>query len=300
MPIARALPAFTLLALLACAPARPGIESLPARSLDRCGVTPPPGSFAGLDLSIAVHRATSTSRPSGGDVNGNGTVGEFRRSASTDGGDSQLAAQVAAVKSLARGVLPDARVSIVAWSGRMEAARRSRPVSSVPPQIASAFALLTSEPAEIDTALDRVLARGSLGAVDLTAAVVVGVRALREAEPPPGPRRRVMLLLSNSPTPLLGGPTLANHRTWLGGDPNDAFVRTDPDLAVAVKQAIRQGVTIHSFGLGLAAQAPAPHALSATATATGGRFRAVNDPVALDCALLTALVGGAPARSDGS
>jgi len=99
----------------------------------------------------------------------------------------------------------------------------------------------------------------------------------------------VVLLLADSPTPILPGPTQYLYRTP-EGDPHGPVVRTDPHMAVAAKRAIRSHVVINTFGLGEAADANLPHTLSRVAGATGGKFHAVKDPTVLHCKLMSALV----------
>jgi hypothetical protein len=265
----------------------------------RCGIDAPDSSPGGLDIAIAINTATSTARPSGRDVDDDGVIGEFRSSAVTDRGDSLLTGQIAAAKSLLHGgALPDARVAIITYAGLPRAPERSRPFSSVPLQVGRILAGLTNDVAALDRALDRALGRGSRGGVDFAAAVELSIRSLRAGEEIDTPRRRVILLLSNSETPILAAPSLASFRKEHGGDPRGAFLRDDPALITAARRAIRYDTTIHGFAIGPAAAATTPHLLSRLAHATGGTHRSVDDVRDLDCELLLALAArGAPEGS---
>jgi hypothetical protein len=164
--------AASLIAVAGCATEYVAVDSLPARSPDRCGVDASGLSAGGLDVAIAINTATSTSHPSGQDVDGDGKIGERRSSVVTDRGDSLLSGQIAAAKSLLHGgSLPDARVAIITYAGLPRAPERSRPVSSVPLQSGRILAGLTNDVETLDAALDRALGRGSRGGVDFAAAI---------------------------------------------------------------------------------------------------------------------------------
>lgn len=292
--IAASLIAFAVIAFAGCAAQNVTVGSLPVRTPDRCGVAAPGVSAGGLDIAIAINTSTSTSRPSGRDVDADGEIGELRSSVVTDRGDSLLSGQVAAAKSLLHGgALPDARVSIITYSGLARAPERSRPVGSVPLRVGRILAGLTSDVAALDAALDHALDRGSRGGVDFAAAVELSIRSLRAGEGDTA-RRRMILLLSNSPTPILAAPSVANFRKEHGEDPNGAFLRDDPALIAAARRAIRYETTIHGFAIGPAASATTPHLLSRLARATGGTHRSVDDVRDLDCELLAALATPAP------
>jgi hypothetical protein len=277
-----------VISLVGCAPAQPGLEALPTRSLDGCS----PRGFEltqGLDVVIAIDTSGSTADPSGADIDGNGVVGEFRDHVMTDRADSLLAAQVAGIKSVvADSGLHDLRFSIVSFSGKD---RFDDPGSAERFPDAILLGELTSDSREIEAALDRVLKGGSRGTSNFAAAMRRSLEALDVgwSRAPADGRRRVVLLLADSPAPVLPGPTQYFYRT-LEGAPHGSFVRTDPRMAIAAKRAIRSQVVINTFGLGEAADAEPPHMLSRVAGATGGRYRAVKDPTELHCKLMSALV----------
>ncbi len=281
-------PMLAAISLVGCAPAQPGLDALPVRSLDECN----PSGFKvtqGLDVAIAIDTSGSTADPSGADIDGDGTVGEFRDGVMTDRADSLLAAQVAGIKSVvADSGLHDLRFSIISFSGKD---RFDDPVSAERFPDAILRGELTSDSRELEATLDRVLKGGSRGTSNFAAAMRRSLEALDVgwSRAPADGRRRVVLLLADSPAPVLPGPTQYFYRT-LAGNPNGPFVRTDPHMAVAAKRAIRSHVVINTFGIGEAADADPPHMLSRVAGATGGQYRAVKDPTELHCKLMSALV----------
>ena len=281
-------PILVAISLVGCAPAQPGLDALPTRSLDECNLR----GFKltqGLDVAIAIDTSGSTADPSGADIDGDGAVGELRGDEMTDRADSLLAAQVAGIKSLvADSGRHDLRFSIVSFSGKD---RFDDPVSAERFPDAILRAELTSDSRELEASLDRVLKSGSRGTSNFAAAMRRSLESLDVGwgRAPADGRRRVVFLLADSPTPILPGPTQYIYRTP-EGDPHGPVVRTDPHIAAAAKRAIRSHVVINTFGLGEAADADPPHILSRVAGATGGRYRAVKDPAVLHCKLMSALV----------
>ena len=281
-------PMLAVIWLVGCAVAQPGLDAMPARSLDECSLRGLEVA-RGLDVAIAIDTSGSTADPSGSDIDGDGTVGKFRGSTMTDRGDSLLAAQVAGIKSvISDSSLRDLRLSIVSFSGRD---RFDDPVSPERFPDAILRTELTSDSQELEVALDRVLKGGSRGTANFAAALRRSLDALdvgwRRA--PAGERRRVVFLLADSSAPVRPGPTQYFYRTQ-ERVPHGPVVHTDPQMAIAAKRAIRSHVVINTFGLGGAAGAAPPHALSRLAGATGGRYRAVKDPARLHCDLISALV----------
>ena len=272
-------PMLVAISLVGCAPAQPGLDALPTRSLDECNLHGFEASQK-LDVAIAIDTSGSTADPSGADIDGDGTVGELRDGGMTDRADSLLAAQVAGIKSVvADSGLPDLRISIISFSGKD---RFDDPVSAERFPDAILRAELTSDSRELEAALDRVLKSGSRGTSNFAAAMRRSLESLDVgwSRAPADGRRRVILLLADSPTPIRPGPTQYLYRTP-EGDPHGPVVRTDPQMAAAAKRAIRSHVVINTFGLGEAADADPPHLLSRVAGATGGRYRAVKDPTML-------------------
>jgi hypothetical protein len=207
----------------------------------------------------------------------------------TDPSDSLLAAQVAGVRSVIAAVgLRDLRIAIVSFSGKD---RFNDPTSPERFPDAILRSELTSDPRELEMTLDRVLKGGSRGTANFSAAMFRSLEALEVGwyRAPADERRRVVLLLADSSTPVRPGPSQYLYRTSKGV-PHGSTVRSDPQMALAAKRAIRSGVVINTFGLGGAADAEPPHALSHVAGATGGGYRAVEDPARLHCYLISALV----------
>jgi len=291
LPVERQLPRVAALLAAAwlggCASSQPALEELPARSLDTCAAA----AFElaqGLDVAIAIDTSDSSGDPSGQDIDGNGVVGEFRRTEITDRADTLLAAQVAGVKSLvADARLSDLRLSIVSFSGKY---RFDDPVSADLRPAVLHHPALTDDERELEEALGRVLARGSRGTTDLSAALRRSIDALNVREEQDPPRQRVVLVMSNSPGPILPGPTVYLYWSRLDGNPNGPYVRFDPRLATQAKRAIQSQVVVNTLGLGAAAEADTPHTLSRVAGATGGRYQAVKDPTRLHCDLMSSLV----------
>jgi len=280
-------PMLAVIWLVGCAAAQPGLDAMPVRSLDECSL----GGLEvarGLDVVIAIDTSGSTADPSGSDIDADGIIGGRRGDTMTGRGDSLLAAQVAGIKSVIfEGNLRNLRLSIVSFSGKD---RFDDPVSPERFPDAILRAELTSDSQELEAALDRVLKGGSRGTANFAAALRRSLDALKvgwRGAPADG-RRRVVLLLADSPAPVRPGPTQYFYRT-LERIPHGPIVHTDPQMAIAAKRAIRSHVVINTFGLGRAADADPPHTLSRVAGATGGRYRAVKDPARLHCYLISAL-----------
>ncbi len=104
----------------------------------------------------------------------------------------------------------------------------------------------------------------------------LAVRSLNLMEDEPGARRRRVLFIADSPTPVRYGPM-------------NSILYDDARMEVEARRAIASGISFHSFGIGEAASAEAAHALAQIAGATGGTYRAVPDPRGLYCQMLAAL-----------
>jgi hypothetical protein len=274
---------FALLCLAACAGSAPnaaepdpGTAPAPTPTAARCG-GPGPIEILAADVVIVIDRSTSTRQPTGIDIDGDGLVGEFRRSEFTDRDDSLLAAQLAAVERLvdvAR--LGDMRFAIVSYSGRDAFPLEDSVTQRVDREDARLEAELTGDVAELATALERVRRRGSDGASSFAPAMRLAVRSLRPGGSGDAARRRRVLFLADSPTPVRFAPA-------------SRIVRDDFLMQREARRAIEAGVSFHSFGIGSAAEGEPPHALAQIAGATGGIYRAVPDPTNLYCQMLTSL-----------
>lgn len=287
-PVTLAAPGALLLGpLLASCQGTPGprIDELPVRSPEVCRVTWQDGVGA-PDVALAIDTSHSTARPAGVDVDQDGSTGRFTRSVMTDPGDSLLAAEVSAVRSLLRsGWYGDARFSLVTYAGRTHFPGREPPLRLVSGADGSIRAGLTEDLEILEAELDAVLARGSRGKTNFAAALQLALRTLEETPPPdvPGPRRRIVLFLSDSPNPVVAMPSEAQ------GWSTRRLAYPGARLAYLARQALRARVPVHTFALGAAARSEPPHALSSLAKLTGGSFHAVGDPARLHCALLSAL-----------
>lgn len=280
---------FTLLCVVACAapaPAPPDTGALlPPPLAERCGNGQDPIEILAADVAIVIDRSTSTRNPSGIDLDGDGSIGEFRRSQYTDRGDSMLAAELAAVVRLvdvAR--LGGMRFAIVSYSGRDDYPLENSVNQWVDRRDARIEAELTDDVAALSNALARVGRRGSDGSTSFAPAMKLAVRSLRPGESEQPPRLRRVLLLADSPTPV----RLAPGRLRIGRH----IARDDPRMQMEARRAIEAGVRFHTFGIGLAAETEPPFALAQIAGATGGIYRAVPDPRQLYCQLLAALGPG--------
>ena len=279
-----------LIALLSCSGVTPpsgrqvtGTSTFATlRPLAECDPAPP-GAVGPADVSIVIDASASTSGPSGLDVDLDGTQGQQPRNRifpeSSDSSDSVLAAQVASAKLLVdhyRGTGP--RFSVVAYSG-------TNPRD--PGRRASSFFIasgLSTDPAALGAALDRVEAYGSRGGKVFSAGMFAAMETLTDGGNSPSGSRRLVLFISDSAQPIVLE--------------NEGASRADPPMKDAAQQAINRGIKFHTFGLpdpvyppGVpgAASAPLPHALSQIAGATGGTYHAVPDFRELGCALASSL-----------
>jgi hypothetical protein len=266
-------------ALLACAGAPPTPEhaALPEMTHERCGDGAHPIEILAADVVIAIDRSTSTREPTGLDLDGDGRIGEFRRSTYTDRGDSLFAAELAAVARLiAVARLGGMRFAIVSYSGRETHPLEDSATQHVDRQDARLEAALTDDLAELEAAVARVADRGPDGASSFAPAMRLAVRSLA-ADPGDGTaRRRRVLFLADTPTPVRYAPM-------------DRIAYDDARMEIEARRAIASRVSFHSFGIGEAATADPAHALAQIAGATGGTYRAVPDPRGLYCQMLAAL-----------
>lgn len=198
----------------------------------------------------------------------------------SDPGDSLLSAEVAGVKSLLRSAAgSDVRFSIVTFSGLTAYPLQEPPTHIVLRGEAVIQSELTGDAESLKAALERVLERGSAGNTNFAAGMRQASRTLMEASQPSPAQRRVVLFISDSPSPLQIGPNT----------PNMLVLRRDPMIARAAVKAIDSGIVFHTFGLGKAAATQPPHMLSRIAGATGGDYHAVGDATGLHCHLLQSL-----------
>ena len=255
------------------------------RQVVDCGA-PAPEAFGTLDVSIAIDTSRSTAGPTGSDINGNGQVGAFEHSVYTDPGDSLLAAEVAAVRALLRSTADsDVRYSLVTFAGDFVPPQHNLPKRLVLKVDAVIQSELTRDTAALEAQLDRILEQGSAGATNFSAGMRLVDQTLSGTPPAERPARKRALFISDDPNPLI----IAMDR---------AYRRLDHLMGEAAKKAIHAKIRFNTFGIGEAAETTSPHMLSAIAGATGGTFFAVEDPMALQCALIDSLIaehGASPA-----
>jgi hypothetical protein len=238
---------------------------------------PRPIEILAADVAIVIDRSASTRAPTGLDLDGDGNVGRISGSAYTDRDDSLLAAQLAAVEALVSVTqLGGIRFAILSYSGRDDFPLDDSPTQRVDRVDARLEADLTDDGAELVAALERVALRGSDGASSFAPAMKLAVRTLRGAEEVDAARRRRVLFLSDTPTPVRYAPM-------------QRIAYDDPRMEVAAIRAIESGISFHSFGFGPAMASDEGQTLAQIAGATGGNYRAVPDPRDLYCQMLAAL-----------
>lgn len=146
-------------------------------------------------------------------------------------------------------------------------ARKADAVLETPPTI---------DRLQIDDALERVLHAGSLGDTRFSPAMRTAIEAFPVVTAPSGQTVRIVLFMSESPTPVINESRTVKY--------------AEPEMKDAALQAIDAGVVFHTFGLGSALEKRPPHALSNIAGATGGAYTAVSDISRLHCDLAAALL----------
>jgi hypothetical protein len=243
---------------------------------------PRPIEIVAADVAIVIDRSASTREPTGIDVDGDGNVGRFSGSEYTDRDDSLLAAQLAAVQALVEVTrLGGMRFAILSYSGQDDFPLEDSVTQRVSREDARLEAPLTDDSAVLDAAIERVARRGSNGASSFAPAMKLAVRALRAGDHGEPERRRRVLFLADTVTPVRYAPM-------------DRIARDDPRMEVAAARANEAGISFHSFGIGreIADETEQVQTLALIAGATGGNYRAVPDPRKLYCQMLAAL--GAP------
>lgn len=254
--------------------------------LDTSTCQTPPTSLGPLDVAIAIDTSRSVARMSGADADGNGIVGRMERSQYTDPGDSLLALQVAATRSLLRATAgSEVRFAIVTFAGDGRSPNFRPPQRVVRPGEAALQAGLTRDVNQLDAALHRVLARGPYGNTNFAAGMRTAVRSLLGPEgAPKAPQvRRLVLFLSD-----------ATHPVIIDEERKVSII--DPIMQDVARIAIRERIAFDTFGLGQASSALAPHTLTQIAGATGGHFTPVRQPEALHCQMLSSLVSNSPVK----
>jgi hypothetical protein len=231
------------------------------------------GEFKRFDVMIVVDTSGSTKAASGADINANGIVGAGGLSGifnQTDPGDSILAAEVAAAKTVLQSLDPrNTRVGLVTFAGE---GGGTDPYTGMPITYDSEPDAFTEEPLttnyeRVEKALDRVLQRGPEGQTNITEAVRLSVKELKGfrgalSRPDPGSEKVVLFFTDGEPTlPFGAGYEAENNRSVLR----------------AASQARRADVQVHTFALGPEALS-GPVACVQLAEMTGGYFTPVSTP----------------------
>jgi len=231
-----------------------------------------------LDVAVAIDTSLSTMAPSGVDIDGDGLIGILEQSRYTDRGDSQLSAQVAALRSLIRTAAKyDIRFSIITFSGSsVIVPAKKRTSGVVSNRDARIRARLSDDFAELESALDKVLEDGSGGSTNFYAGMRRANRSLIESEDSERESRKVVLFMSDSP-----GPT----RPEIDGTVREL----DERMARAARQAHRHEIIFNTFGISAESGMWRRRSLGQIAGATSGTYHVVEDPQRLFCHLASSL-----------
>ena len=240
-----------------------------------------------FDVILAIDVSQSTRHASGSDVDGDGEIGEDPHLGlyapgefpddvySTDPEDTILSAEIAAARALLDGLAGGrTRVGLVTFSGAvdLETGRQK----SRDQQDAELHVALTDDFAQVEAALDRVLARGPHGATNFAAGIRLATRELAGlsgavSAPAPGAQRVILFLTDGLPTFPHGQATVE--------DPGDL------EAAVgAARVAKSAGIRINTYAIGPTALAR-PMGATEVARATLGTFTPVIEPAGIVAAL---------------
>ncbi len=232
-----------------------------------------------FDVVLVLDISQSTGIASGSDIDGDGEVGINpqtalppgvfdRRVLSTDPEDSVLHAEVSAGRALLQS-LDSRRVQIgfVSFSGEFhpQTGHRLRPDQ----EDAWLEVPLTDNYAQVETALQRVIARGPRGATNFAAGIRLAVRELTglpgaHSQPRPGAKKVILFVTDGVPTFPVGRASVP--------DPGDKEA-----ALLAAGLAARAGITINSYAIGPGALSY-PDAVTGLARATGGLYTPVQSP----------------------
>jgi hypothetical protein len=218
---------------------------------------------------VVIDTSESTALPAGVDVDGDGTLGqpEARAARSTDPGDSILAAEVAAAKTLVAGLDPrSTRVGVVSFAGEAGSTRTGRVRIE---RAALTREPLTSDPRRLRRALDAVQAEGASGMTHMAAGIdlaTLELLGLEGALSRHDPETTKAILFFTDGEPTL--PSLDSAAANVGA------------VLAAAQRARRAGVRIDSFAIGPEALA-GPLAAVEMASITEGLFTPVRHPGSL-------------------
>lgn len=238
------------------------------------------GVLLDYDVVLVLDASGSTEEPAGSDVDGDGETGFNPRNElidpgqvpetlrNTDPGDSILAAEVAAARTLL-GTLDPARVrvGVVSFSGEMDLMTGKR--LRFDQQDAWVEAPLSSDFAALRGQLDAILARGPFGGTNFAAGLRLAITELTglpgaKSRPRAGAARVVLFLTDGVPTfPIDSGATTEQG---------------DIDVAItAARLAHKAGVRVNTYALGPKALTQ-PLAATEIARITLGTFLPVRSP----------------------
>jgi hypothetical protein len=290
----------TAAAALVLAPLAAVTAPAPARAQDATGVridirTPRPGEtlrnktdmapLAGIaiagerptafDVVVVLDVSGSAAYPSGIDVDGDGTIGETRRSPistepdvpNTDPDDSILAAEVAAARTLLDGLDPArVHVGVVSFSGEIDQTTGRRLGRSDDALLEQA---VTPDYGAVRRALEAVLLRGANGGTNMEAGVKLALRELAglpgaQSRPRPGAKKVILFLTDGKPSLPFGSANVE--------DKEDMLAAID-----AAQLANVAGVMLNVYGLGPGA-IDYPVAATEMAKVTGGVYTPVRTP----------------------
>jgi len=227
------------------------------------------GVMQHFDVIVTIDTSASTRAPAGADVDEDGKIGRMRFSrflpfiprlvtlASDDPGDSILAAEVAAARTLLDQLDPETtRVGVVAFAGD--------DYSDAPH--ARTIIALTSDYALVTAALLELLEAGPAGMTNIPRAIEVsaaelGAGGFRESEPRDDATKIVLFMTDGRPTlPIPDVPS------------ENALIALD-----AASRAADHGIRFDTFAIGRDANDD-PAVVEEMAMVTGGDFTPVRHP----------------------
>jgi hypothetical protein len=227
------------------------------------------GEYQTFDIIFVVDTSDSTSAPSGADVDGDGTIGVRRGEKflsilgrvlplpNSDDGDSILAAEVLAVRTLVEQLDPrTTRVGLVSFAGDNDALT-SDALTEVP---------LTTDYDKVERGLDQIQRRGPKGMTNMVSAVQMATIELLGSQSAystkrDGAKRVIMFLTDGQPTLPIENSQLQNAK-------------------MAIQQAVRAAkadVRIDTFAIGEEALSE-PVVVVEMARVTSGVFTPVRHP----------------------
>lgn len=227
-----------------------------------------PEAGGAFDVVVVIDTSYSTSAPSGADVDGDGRRGrrwgapfipvlpKLLAFPNTDSGDSVLACEVAATRTLLAQLDPaTTRVGIVSFAG--DTRDETRDARVVVP--------LTHSYPRVSFGLERLLAAGPQGQTNIFEAVYLAATELGGdvdalSEPRPGARKIALFMTDGHPNLPVRGSRL-NSAQW----------------ALAAARDVAADVRIDTFAIGDTA-ADDPYVTEGMAEETGGIYTPVADP----------------------